>query len=119
MHSIAIITRNRHWLDALASRRSWARRTRHGTQRKQTKRIAAWLREALPRDVIVLRSPARRTVEAAGASTDRFQKRIPQLPKRRGNVVLARGYFPGLSEGAIGCSLTFLGTECGLCLEHL
>jgi len=41
--------------------------------RKQAKRVAAWLRERLPRDATVLTSPARRAVETAEALTDRFQ----------------------------------------------
>ena len=41
--------------------------------RKQAKRVAAWLRERLPRDATVLTSPARRAVETAEALTDRFR----------------------------------------------
>jgi len=41
--------------------------------RKQAKRVAAWLRERLPRDATVLTSPARRAVETAEALTDHFR----------------------------------------------
>ena len=40
---------------------------------KQAKRAAAWLRDRLPEDVIVLTSPARRAMQTAEALTRRFR----------------------------------------------
>jgi phosphohistidine phosphatase len=39
---------------------------------KQAERMAAWLKENLPRDVVVLASPARRARDTAGALTKKF-----------------------------------------------
>jgi phosphohistidine phosphatase len=49
--------------------------------RKQAKRVAAWMRKRLPRDVVVLASPARRAVQTAEALTDRFET-LTQLGTR-------------------------------------
>src|SRR4249920_2762905 len=39
---------------------------------KQAERMAAWLKENLPRDAVVLASPARRARDTAGALTKNF-----------------------------------------------
>ena len=39
---------------------------------KQAERMAAWLKENLPRDAVVLASPARRARDTAGALTKKF-----------------------------------------------
>jgi phosphohistidine phosphatase len=39
---------------------------------KQAERMAAWLKENLPKDVVVLASPARRSQDTAGALTKKF-----------------------------------------------
>lgn len=40
---------------------------------KQAERMAAWLKEKLPKDVVVLASPARRACETAQALTKKFE----------------------------------------------
>lgn len=46
--------------------------------KKQAKRAAAWLRDRLPEDAIVLTSPARRAMQTAEALTRRFRI-VPRL----------------------------------------
>jgi phosphohistidine phosphatase len=46
--------------------------------KKQAKRAAAWLRDRLPEDAIVLTSPARRATQTAEALTRRFRI-VPRL----------------------------------------
>jgi phosphohistidine phosphatase len=63
------------------------------TGRKQAKRAAAWLRRRLPRDAIVLSSPARRATETAEAMTDHYRV-LPQLGTQAsaGEVLAAAGW---------------------------
>lgn len=63
--------------------------------KKQARRVAKWLSERLPRDAIVLASPARRAQETAAALTDRY--RIdPRLDTgARACDVLAAAGWPG------------------------
>jgi len=89
--------------------------------RKQAKRVAAWLRKRLPKDAIVLVSPARRAIETAEALTDRYRT-VPQLntgtrasdildtagwPDARGAVVVV-GHQPTLGRAA---ALALAGKE--------
>jgi phosphohistidine phosphatase len=89
--------------------------------RKQAKRVAAWLRKRLPKDAIVLVSPARRAIETAEALTDRYRT-VPQLhtgtrasdvldaagwPDAMGTVVVV-GHQPTLGRAA---SLALAGKE--------
>jgi phosphohistidine phosphatase len=69
--------------------------------KKQARRVAKWLRERLPRDAIVLASPARRAQETAAALTDRY--RIdPQLDTgARACDVLAAAGWPGGSRSVV------------------
>jgi len=68
--------------------------------RKQAKRVAAWLRERLPRDATVLTSPARRAVETAEALTDRFQTRSLLGTGSSASRFLAAAGWPG-SAGVV------------------
>lgn len=62
--------------------------------RKQAKRVAAWLRKRLPKDAIVLVSPARRAIETAEALTDRYRT-VPQLHTgTRGSEILDAAGWP-------------------------
>jgi phosphohistidine phosphatase len=89
--------------------------------RKQAKRVAAWLRKRLPKDVIVLVSPASRAIETAEALTDRYRT-APQLntdaraseildaagwPDARTTVVVV-GHQPALGRAA---ALALAGKE--------
>jgi len=69
--------------------------------KKQSRRVAKWLRERLPRDAIVLASPARRAQETAAALTDRY--RIdPRLDTgARACDVLAAAGWPGGSGSVV------------------
>src|SRR5579864_1129433 len=74
---------------------------------------SAWLRERLPRDVVVLASPARRAVQTVEALTDRFEA-LAQLGTRtsardlleaagwpeRGGTVIVVGHQPTLGRAA-------------------
>jgi phosphohistidine phosphatase len=62
--------------------------------KKQAKRVAAWLREWLPEDAVVLASPARRAQQTAEALTKSFQT-VPELaPDASAQKVLSAAGWP-------------------------
>jgi phosphohistidine phosphatase len=63
--------------------------------KKQSRRVAKWLRERLPRDAIVLASPARRAQETAAALTDRYRIDSRLDTGARARDVLAAAGWPG------------------------
>jgi phosphohistidine phosphatase len=90
-----------------------AERRLTGKGAKQAQQMAAWLRERLPKDAVVLASPARRAQETAQALTSRFEIRseldttaTPQSVLKaagwpRGDrTVLVVGHQPTLGETA-------------------
>ena len=78
---------------------------------KQAQRVAAWLKELLPEDLVVLASPARRARDTARALAKRFET-VPELgtsatpqsvlktagwPRRDGTVLVV-GHQPTLGQ---------------------
>jgi len=62
--------------------------------RKQAKRVAAWLREWLPEDAVVLVSPARRAQQTAEALSDSFRTVAQLAPDASPHEVLAAAGWP-------------------------
>jgi phosphohistidine phosphatase len=65
--------------------------------RKQAKRVAAWLRERLPRDARVLVSPARRAQQTAQALAVSFETEAALAPGAPAKRVLAAAGWPDAS----------------------
>lgn len=62
--------------------------------KKQAKRMADWLREKLPRDALVLVSPARRAQQTAEALTKSFRTDPALAPGAQEHQVLAAAGWP-------------------------
>lgn len=87
------------------------RLTAKGT--KQAERVAAWLKDRLPKDAVILASPARRAQETARALTKKFEVReeigtaataqsvleAANWPRGAGTVVIV-GHQPALGQAA-------------------
>jgi phosphohistidine phosphatase len=68
--------------------------------RKQAKTIADWLRPKLPRDALMLVSPARRTRQTAEALTDAFRVEAALAPGASAQQLLAAAGWPD-SDGTV------------------
>src|SRR5437016_13774974 len=68
--------------------------------KKQAKRAAEWLRERLPRDAVVLVSPARRAQQTAEALTQSFKADPALAPGAPAQQVLAAAGWPD-ADGSV------------------
>jgi phosphohistidine phosphatase len=85
--------------------------------KKQARRVAKWLSNRLPREIVVLASPARRAIQTAEALTDRFRI-VPQLDGRASasEILTAAGWPDGEGTVIVVGHQPSLGRAAALCL---